>query len=99
MIELADMIGELRGELGRAIVAGADEDLRFDLGTIELEVAVAVERQGTTGTKVKFWVLEIGADGTMTKSSTQRLKLSLQPRLAGSSAPPQVSDDATDRER
>lgn len=31
MIELADMIGELRGELRRAIVTGVDEDLRFEL--------------------------------------------------------------------
>jgi Trypsin-co-occurring domain 2 len=37
MIGLADVIGELRGELRRAIAAGADEDLRFDLGTIELD--------------------------------------------------------------
>lgn len=44
LIELADVIGELRSELDRARQAGSEAELRFGLGPVELEVTVALER-------------------------------------------------------
>jgi Trypsin-co-occurring domain 2 len=60
MIELAEVIGELRPELQEAINAGEGEQLRFELGPVELEPTVAVEKGGGGGVKVRFWVLELG---------------------------------------
>ena len=60
MIELAEVIGELRRELQEAINAGEGEQLRFELGPVELEATVAVEKGGGGGVKVRFWVLELG---------------------------------------
>jgi hypothetical protein len=99
MIELSEVIRELRQEMQEAIAAGTDKPLRFELGPIELEASVAVERQGGAGAKVRFWVIELGGEAKATHASTQRIKLSLQPRLAGSGAAPWVSGEATDRER
>jgi Trypsin-co-occurring domain 2 len=82
MIELAEVIGELRRELQEAISAGEGEQLRFELGPVELEATVAVEKGGG-GAKVRFWVIEVGGDAKVGEVSTQRVKLSLQPRLAG----------------
>lgn len=74
MIELAGVIRDLRDELERAIVAGEGETLRFELGPIELDVAVVVQRSdGVTG-KVHFWVLEFGADHKKDAGETQRIK-------------------------
>src|ERR1019366_5820148 len=81
MIELADVISELRAELDRARLAAEGSALRFGLGPVELEVTVALDREGTTGGKVRFWVAEVGAEGKIASTSTQRIKLTLNPSL------------------
>ena len=48
MIELAEVIGELRRELQQAMHAGEGEPLRFELGPVELEATVAVEKRAAT---------------------------------------------------
>jgi Trypsin-co-occurring domain 2 len=55
---------------------------RCALSWVELEATVAVEKGGGGGAKVRFWVIELGGDAKVTQSSTQRIKLALQPRLA-----------------
>jgi hypothetical protein len=99
MIELSDVIGELRRELQQAMYTGEGEPLRFELGPVELEATVAVEKSGGGGAKVRFWVIELGGDAKASQASTHRIKLALQPRLTGSSAPPWVSGDEAPGER
>jgi hypothetical protein len=99
MIELAEVIGELRRELQQAMHAGEGQPLRFELGPVELEATVAVEKGGGGGAKVRFWVIELGGDAKASQASTQRIKLALQPRLAGSPEPPWVSGDEAPKER
>ncbi len=86
MIELADVVSDLRTELERAMRAGADEELRFGLGPIELEVSVGVTKEGSGGAKVRFWVVEMGADVKAAATSTQRIRLTLNPTLPGQRA-------------
>jgi hypothetical protein len=81
MIELADVIAGLRRELDTARREGTGKDLRFELGLVELEVSVAVEKSAGGDAKVKFWVVELGANGKISSTSTQRIKLTLTPRL------------------
>jgi Trypsin-co-occurring domain 2 len=82
MIELGDVITELRRELQHAMDAGEGQPLRFELGPVEVEATVVVEKGGGGGVKVRFWVLELGGDAKASQASTQRIKLALQPRLA-----------------
>lgn len=84
MIELATVIRELRDELERAVASAEGEVLRFELRAIELEVSVVLERSGHAGAKVRFWLVETGAEATAGATSTQRIRLALQPALAGS---------------
>ncbi|MEU1485617.1 trypco2 family protein [Streptomyces sp. NPDC005752] len=91
MIELASVIRDLRDELEQAIGVAEGAALRFELGTIELEVSVALERSGGAGAKVRFWVVESGAEAKTAHTGTQRITLALKPTLAGSVAPPYVS--------
>jgi len=91
MIELADVLSELRAELDRARLAAEGSALRFGLGPVELEVTVALSREGKAGGKVKFWVAEVNAEGKLSSTSTQRIKLTLNPILdtaAGAEAQP-----------
>jgi hypothetical protein len=84
MIELAEVLGELRAELERARLDAEGSPLRFGLGTVELEVTVALSRDAKAGGKVTFWVAEVNAEGKLSSTSTQRIKLSLNPtRTAG----------------
>jgi Trypsin-co-occurring domain 2 len=99
MIELGEVIGELRRELQQAMTAGEGQPLRFELGPVELEATVAVEKGGGGEAKVRFWVIELGGDAKATQASTQRIKLALQPRLAATGKPPWIAGEATDQER
>jgi NTP-dependent ternary system trypsin peptidase co-occuring protein len=99
MIELATVVSQLRNELAQAQRDATGEYLRFELGPVELEVTVELSREGSVGGKVHFWVLEAGADGKAGTASTQRIKLTLFPRLAGSAAPPYIAGEAAERER
>jgi hypothetical protein len=79
-LELAELIAQLRAELTEAMRAGEDAGLRFELGPIELELALTVGREGGAQGKIRFWVAELGADGKMTNTAAQRIKLVLEPR-------------------
>lgn len=82
-VELAELIGQLRAELTKAMHSGQEEELRFEVGPVELKLTVAVQRDGAVGAKVKFWVVELGSDVKVSAASTQRIKLMLDPRRAG----------------
>lgn len=40
---------------------GEVEDLRFEVGPVELELTVAVSEEAGSNAKVRFWVIELGA--------------------------------------
>jgi hypothetical protein len=52
---------------------------------------VAIEKTAGTDARLRFWVAELNGDGSITKSSTQTLKLTLQPYLNASNQSPYVS--------
>jgi hypothetical protein len=67
IIELAEMIGALRDELTRTVAAAASptDGLWFELGTVELQVAVtAIRQEAKPGTRVRVLVVAAGANGT-----------------------------------
>jgi hypothetical protein len=91
MLELADVVEELRVELVKAMAAGEKQGLRFEVGPVELELNVAVEREAIGKGGVRFWIIELGADARQQNSSTQTVKLTLNPKIVGSGAPPEIS--------
>jgi hypothetical protein len=82
-VELADVIRQLRSELQAAMKEGENELLRFEAGPVELELTIAVEKTAGPTAKVRFWVLDVGADARFASASTQRIKLTLRPRVLG----------------
>jgi hypothetical protein len=74
-VELSELISQLRAEPGEAMRAGEHADPRFELGPVELELTIAVEKKAKPAAKVRFWVVELGTDGKMARSATQRIKL------------------------
>jgi hypothetical protein len=99
MIELTTLISELRRQLASAVAEGANEKLRLELGQIEIETTVVASQEGDISGKVRFWVVEAGGNAKESESATQRIKLTLQPKLAGSSDTPWVHGTRGTRER
>ena len=79
-LELASVIRQLRAELNEAMDDAEGERLRFELGPVELSLTVTVGREATPGAKVRFWVIEAGADAKISREAVQDIKLVLSPR-------------------
>lgn len=98
-MELAKVIRDLRGELEEAIVTGEGEALRFEVGEIELELSVEIDAGATVGAKARFVVAEVGARAGVDRTSTQRIRLTLIPRVGPQGAKTFISGPAERRER
>ena len=79
-LELATVIRQLRAELNEAMDDAEGERLRFELGPVELSLTVTVGRGATPGARVRFWVIEAGADVNVSREAVQDIKLVLTPR-------------------
>jgi len=78
-IPLAAAVKALREQLLEAMRVGAEKDLKFALGPIEMEFDIVASWTGDVHAGVKFWVVDAGAKGTRASEATHRLKLTLQP--------------------
>jgi hypothetical protein len=92
-IELADVMRDLREELSTAITAAEDERLRLKLDQLVVEATVVADRSSDLQGKVRFWVVELGADKNHGSTSTLRINLSLTPKLAGTRQGVHISGD------
>lgn len=89
---LADAVRALRSELTTVMREGRDEALRFELGPVEMEFLLEVQREAGGEAGVKFWVVNLGGKGSVTRGSTHRVTLSLTPRDAVGRSP-RISDE------
>jgi Trypsin-co-occurring domain 2 len=72
-LKITEAVAALRAELTEAILAGEGEEIRFEVGEIELAFEVAVERSAKGG--INFWVVEVGGSGSSTETHTVRIPL------------------------
>lgn len=79
-LELASVVRQLRAELDEAMDEGDGERLRFELGPVELSLTVTVGRETAPGARIRFWVIEAGADAKVSREAVQDIKLVLTPR-------------------
>lgn len=86
-VGLADAVQALRAELATAMEESQDEALRFELGPVEMEFLLEVQRDVGGEAGVKFWVVSLGAKGSVSRGSTHRVTLSLTPRDAAGQSP------------
>jgi Trypsin-co-occurring domain 2 len=79
-LELASVVRQLRTELNEAMDDGQGERLRFELGPVELSLTVTIGREATPGARIRFWVIEAGADAKISREAVQDIRLVLTPR-------------------
>ncbi|MCZ2526796.1 trypco2 family protein [Streptomyces sp. HB2AG] len=78
--ELVDAVVSIRDDLMAAAERGAGEDLRFDVGDIELELSVEMRRDARARTGVKAWVVSGEAEAGAGRTRTHRVTVTLRPR-------------------
>lgn len=81
--ELPNVLLALRNELEQAQDNAKNENLKFSLEEIEIEVQVAVTSEATAKGGVKFWVYEAEAEGTIGKETVQTVRLKMKPEPSG----------------
>jgi Trypsin-co-occurring domain 2 len=91
---LAETIRALRMELISAMESGKDEPLHFELGPVQLEVTLAITREGAGDAGVRFGVVSFGAKGDLKDAATHHLTLSLQPVVKGATGQAQHAEIA-----
>ncbi|WP_187438339.1 trypco2 family protein [Actinomadura decatromicini] len=75
---LSESIAALRAELLEALEAGEGAEFGFDVGQIQLEFHVGVTRQAGGSGKAKFWVVELGGDGSYRREEIHRVTVTLE---------------------
>ncbi|WP_327188536.1 trypco2 family protein [Streptomyces xinghaiensis] len=79
-LELSEVVRQLRGQLNQAMADSKDDDVQFELGPVELEFEVAVSRERGTDGGLKVGVLSLGAKGSRSNGTKNRMKLTLTPQ-------------------
>lgn len=77
-VGLAEMIGALHRELNQAIAEGQRHEIRFPIGSLQLEFHVGITKEAEGSAGVRFWVVEMGATGKIASESIQRVTVTLE---------------------
>jgi Trypsin-co-occurring domain 2 len=91
-LDLVEVLGTLREEIGRAEKEALGEDLQFTFSAVRIELSVAIERSATAKAGVKFWVVEAGGEAALKNVATHRVAFDLNLTSAATGESPRVSD-------
>ncbi|MFD5394148.1 trypco2 family protein [Streptomyces sp. NPDC127097] len=84
LIDLAEAVQAVRDDLRAATASFDSGDLQFEMGPIELEFTVELERDPRARSGVRTWVVtDTGAGKVAAAPTRHRLKLTLTPRQLG----------------
>jgi hypothetical protein len=76
-IPLADLVDAIRGELETAALNARDQQLQFEVQDVQLEVEITTTGTREGGGGLKIYVLTLGAKGSRSNASSQKVTLNL----------------------
>lgn len=82
-ITLHQLVTSLRRELQRAADEGREENLRFAVDSIEVELELGVKVDASVSGGVKFLVFELGTDAGRERYGRHKCKLEMTPTRDG----------------
>lgn len=94
---LAETIAALRMELAQAVRWASDAEVQFQVGQVQLEFHVGVTRQGGGSAGVKFWVVELGANGSYAREEVQTVTVTLEAPVDRAGRPVKVTRDQSEK--
>ena len=77
LIKLSDAIENLREELKAAQEKGKDQELKFDIQTIDLELEVVAEGESGASGKINWYIFGGSVDSKVKDASKHKVKLTL----------------------
>jgi hypothetical protein len=80
-LSLSTALEALRQELQTAWEAGEGQRVRFRVGEVSLTVQAVASRERKGGGKLRWWLLEAGAEAQRGSETTQTLTLALSPSV------------------
>lgn len=81
-MELSDAVEAVRAGLMAGAARGTGSGVRFEVGEIQMEFTVELERVRTGKGGVKAWVVEAGAEATRSTGRTHTVSFTLRPKDA-----------------
>jgi hypothetical protein len=76
-IGLAEAVAALRAELAAAVAEGADQEIQFPVGPVQLEFHVGVTKTGDVKGGLRIWVLELGGGASRASETIHKLTVTL----------------------
>ena len=80
---LADAVKALRAELSEAMEAGQGQPLQFEVGAVKMDFAVELSADAQAKGGVRFWVVELGASGSIQRKGVHTVTIEMKPRARG----------------
>jgi hypothetical protein len=90
--EITEAIEQLRSQLTAVQESSREAKLRFVVTEVEMEFLVEVTKAGGGSGGLRLGLVSVGADGSVTKDTSHRLRLKLDVRDVESGARATVSD-------
>jgi len=91
-VDLSSALDALRAELEQAWTASRGKQVRFRVSDVALTVQVTARRERQASGKIRWWLIEAGAEGTAARETTQTLVLTLTPGLYDENGQPAPLD-------
>lgn len=95
-IGLAEAIGLIRVELARAQSETAGQRIGFDVSSVEVEFGGELRREDRVEGQLRFWVVSAGGSDTSGRSTTHRIKITLDAVDTATGRRLRVSDQVAD---
>ncbi|MFB6953326.1 trypco2 family protein [Streptomyces niveus] len=92
-IDLTQAVQVVRDQLMAAAASGAGQELRFDVGEIQMEFAVELRRDTRVKGGVKAWVVSADADTGSGSAHTHKVAFTLKPKDARTGADWEIGND------
>lgn len=93
---LKETLEALRIEISESILLSEGKEIRFEMGKIELEMQVVIEKSKEGKGGVKFWVVEMGGGMAAKDSITHKIKIPFTPIWKDGKPVLTASDDIPD---
>lgn len=91
-IELSAAVRAIRRELTEAAAQAEGEQVRFEVGPIEMEFTVELTHEAGVKGGVRAWVLSAGADARASHAATHRISVTLTPKDATTGGPVEIGN-------
>jgi hypothetical protein len=92
VVGLADAVEALRVELTAAREFGADRELLFEVGPVEVEFTAVIKKVGGGKAGFTIGVVTLGGEASVAQEQTHRIKVTLTPKMRDTGATPQIND-------